>query len=406
VIAQSTWKKFTASTVVAWVRRNWRQLGRCRQRLDSNTSSLPTYPYLHYASAVSCPQDSSPAASWDRLDVDDQRALFAGVHTGQVPPTALALYARWWQFETWIRSLVYVELRAQYGDDWTSHAVDAGRQQKDERHPYMLTPDQANRLAYLDARALLELTDREWPLFARTLLEESDWVGDRDRLLKIRNRIGHLRRPHADDLPRLEQTLRDLEPGARVALLSHVDRQDPRHLDIADPMVAAWVHRRHESAQRLIDHAREQYATRFALSYTVRPYATVPPAGSVLSGTPGILWRADFVLQGRYLYVDDLWGELSESTRSVLVHVLIANLTRVAVTFPAVCDGSAVANALGDVFEAVVATSNRSFPGDIGDISDDPLARVPPLDGRVQIQTAWAQPDDVALPTMLFEAGP
>jgi hypothetical protein len=37
--------------------------------------------------------------------------------------------------------------------------------------------------------------------------------------MRIRHRIGHVRRPHDDDLNRVEQALRDLEHGAFVARL-------------------------------------------------------------------------------------------------------------------------------------------------------------------------------------------
>jgi hypothetical protein len=36
-----------------------------------------------------------------------------------VPGYASALHARWWQLETWLRSLAYVELRSKFGSDWT-----------------------------------------------------------------------------------------------------------------------------------------------------------------------------------------------------------------------------------------------------------------------------------------------
>ena len=40
---------------------------------------------------------------------------------GKLPPERLSTYARLWQFETWLRTMVYVEFRARYGDSWTSH---------------------------------------------------------------------------------------------------------------------------------------------------------------------------------------------------------------------------------------------------------------------------------------------
>ena len=35
-----------------------------------------------------------------------------------MPIQAINTYSRLWQFETWLRTMVYVELRALLGDDW------------------------------------------------------------------------------------------------------------------------------------------------------------------------------------------------------------------------------------------------------------------------------------------------
>jgi len=38
----------------------------------------------------------------------------------ELSPEMLATYAHLWQFETWLRRLVYVQLRALDGDGWES----------------------------------------------------------------------------------------------------------------------------------------------------------------------------------------------------------------------------------------------------------------------------------------------
>ena len=38
----------------------------------------------------------------------------------ELPDRILQTYSRLWQLETWLRSMVYVELRAHLGDAWTS----------------------------------------------------------------------------------------------------------------------------------------------------------------------------------------------------------------------------------------------------------------------------------------------
>ena len=75
-----------------------------------------------------------------------------------LPPESFALYARWWQLETWLRQLVYVELRARDGKQWeqTVRSV-SGRQSQDAQFRHMTSTDTENPLAYLDYSQLLDL---------------------------------------------------------------------------------------------------------------------------------------------------------------------------------------------------------------------------------------------------------
>jgi hypothetical protein len=49
-----------------------------------------------------------------------QRAKFAQLLAAGVPFDAVAFYGRWWQFERWLRDMVYLELRAKHGNAWLS----------------------------------------------------------------------------------------------------------------------------------------------------------------------------------------------------------------------------------------------------------------------------------------------
>jgi len=79
-----------------------------------------------------------------------------------VPGYSLALYGRWWQLETWLRELFYVEMRARDGQRWIDSSLDTRtrqRQARDKARAYMASPDWDNPLAYLDASKLLDLID-------------------------------------------------------------------------------------------------------------------------------------------------------------------------------------------------------------------------------------------------------
>src|SRR6266568_3630987 len=62
---------------------------------------------------------------------------------GDVPAIATALYGRWWQIDTWLRSLVYVELRTNFGPVWVNEipSVSEDRQLGERTLQHMPTPD-------------------------------------------------------------------------------------------------------------------------------------------------------------------------------------------------------------------------------------------------------------------------
>lgn len=168
--------------------------------------------------------------------------------------------------------------------------------ERDLDNRYMPSPDATNLLAYLDAGKLFGLVGdpKVWPLVAPVLMKQARWEGTTDELRAIRNRIAHLRRPHHDDRRRIEQTLRDLEPGARIALEAF-NRQHPVPTD-AGGVATAWVEGRHPEAQRLIAHAASRYDIDFRLDYSVRPSASVPAEGPLL-GHAGVLVHASWTLR-------------------------------------------------------------------------------------------------------------
>ena len=260
-----------------------------------------------------------------------RRSIESSIGSG-VPPDAVAFAARWWQLETWLRELLYLELRAKHGRAWEK--VVEGRNQKraelDADNRYMPSPDAEDLLAYTDTGALLKLigTPETWELVEPSLLPRVRWDGLVDALRDLRNRNAHLRRPHVDDLGRLEQALRDLEPGARRALLAFNQQRRWWKAD-GDPLGVAWLERGHEDAKRLIDHARRQYGTDFTLSSSARPWVAADQPGPI-SGRPGYFWHAEWTLHdGRFLSPRDFWHCFSSTgiTRGISSSTLSSSTT-------------------------------------------------------------------------------
>jgi hypothetical protein len=194
------------------------------------------------------------------------------------------LYARWWQLETWLRQLAYVELRARDGQQWDQAVLAAsGRQSQDAQFRHMASADTENPLAYLDYSQLIDVIGRNWEQFEPALIRRSSWDSRQEELLRIRHRIGHVRRPHGDDLNRIEQALRDLEQGAFIACASCNRQAAPDAGDHADAVTTGWIARRHKVAA-LIDHADNQYDTSVVIRLSRRPWATWPDEVEQLPG--------------------------------------------------------------------------------------------------------------------------
>jgi hypothetical protein len=280
-----------------------------------------------------------------------------------VPGEAIAFYGRWWQLETWLREMVYVELRSDTGCSWTDELdkIAHRRAETERRNFYMASADSEELLAYADITALFGIIESRWDLFDAFLPPRRRWEGAADELSELRNRNAHCRRPHQDDLPRLEQALRNLEAGAWRFYTSYLDTH-PITTKSKDPVARQWVKGRHDTAARLLDHAERQYETRFRLSYSLRPWATHPTVDAI-SSTAGALWHAQWVIGARELNVARLWKQIERSpaARDLIVHLLF-DLSSVTATFAAVDDPNAIADAIGHLFDAILIASTPARP--------------------------------------------
>lgn len=335
------------------------------------------------------------------VDPTTENVLRAAVG-GSMPPRALASYARWWQLETWLRELVYLELRARYGQSWIEEVrVATGRLGQDAAYTHMAGADNDNPIAYLDYSQLVEVTARHWDLLGYALLERHSWDGRQDELKRVRHRIGHLRRPHQDDPGRLEQTLRDLERGAFIALASYNRRREPDPRNHDDPVTGTWLGQRHPTAQDLVRHAEERYGTRLVLRVSRRPWVRWPVD---FEQAPGVLWHAEFLLRGRTVDPRALWRDSSVSAaRPLLVHMLADDPSHVGFTFAAADEPQDVADAIGNVLDAVLRASQ---PGGFEDGSWQRWQRCAGnLDYRVMSGTGWNIVNEGTVPISLFGAG-
>ncbi|OQW54878.1 MAG: hypothetical protein A4S14_14595 [Proteobacteria bacterium SG_bin9] len=130
----------------------------------------------------------------------------------EVPKRALDTYARLWQLETWLRRMVYVELRALRGDAWSRGLKKSTSFEADKRLKHMPTPEM-NALSYAQLSELTQLIGDNWKCFESYLPPQDLWDAKLKEIKQIRHRIAHFRRGHHDDFPRLIQFMRDIDLG-------------------------------------------------------------------------------------------------------------------------------------------------------------------------------------------------
>lgn len=350
--------------------------------------------------AQGAPTGQQGERAWYGVQPEVQRAIEAGWANG-MPPLASALYGRWWQLESWLRSLLYVELKANLGSAWQNALPKESemRQQGDAEFRYMATPDAEDRLAYADASALFKITMDHWGLFSVSLPAKNVWSGRIEELRAIRNRIGHCRRPHSDDLGRLEQALRDLNGGAFAATAAF--NEQARALESwTDPLVDGWVKKRHDTAVRLIDHADRQYKTTFELRCSRRPWAKVPSPNQTISGVPGCIWHAFWYVRGGQAFrLDKFWRDV-ECFRDLIVFVCADSPSSISVSFAAVDEPKAIADVVGYCFDAALM-SLQSGPAE--DYIQW-LERYSELHPRVQVGTPWTSVEQAMRGVSIFAA--
>jgi hypothetical protein len=332
-------------------------------------------------------------------------ALTAAAACGQ-PSQSIALYVRWWQLETWLRDLIYVELRARDGVNWADSAKAAlGRQNQDAEFTHMASTDGPNPLAYLDYSQLLAIIGDQWDLFGYALINRPSWDGRQDDLKRIRHRIGHMRRPHSDDLNRLEQTLRDLERGTFLALSAY---NDPYYLEgdsFDDPVTRGWVAGEHPTAQLQLAHAARQYDTVLEVTYTKRDWAK-PLDESGPNGRPGYFWHVNISIgASRRFNMDGFWRGLLETPAApYLVHALVDDPWDVTYTFATVDDGDEIANSIASILSGTLTHSRRTDTIMSGSEQDAWMSRLIGRDYRLLVSSAWTTVTPDMIPINIFGA--
>ncbi|HTW84490.1 MAG TPA: hypothetical protein VMD91_10510 [Candidatus Sulfotelmatobacter sp.] len=202
----------------------------------------------------------------------------------------------------------------------------------------------------------------------------------------MRRRIAHCRTPHQDDLARVEQTLRDLEDGARACLQAYTSWEwiTPE----SDAELGAF-----SPGGRLygrLEHARDQYETTIRLHRTTRPWST--------ESSPGTLYHAHFHCSRRPPDPVHVWNYLGGSDELPdLVHLNFYAFNNVEAVFTLSSPDAAV-QLIDSVLEAVLV-SERPRPDAW---YDDWAQAAQSLDYRIHADDYFAKATNLARDGRVF----
>ncbi|WP_437587910.1 hypothetical protein [Sorangium sp. So ce1000] len=272
-----------------------------------------------------------------------------------VPRAAMRLFRLTWQLETWLRLLVYVELRS-VRSDWEELIKQHVRGWppssfgNDKRLHHMATSHQA-ALSYLTFGELWTVIseDDNWPLFAPYFPPRLNTQVRVDEIKTIRNRVAHFREPHPQDEARLELFMRDLEPGLRRFCIRYTNGKIPSS-PIEDPvtqrLATSWEHVGYgielECPDRNWLYAPGRHRSNPKLNATLR---IMTHEGHKHGSAEGVIYRLTLQSNtGRQLNV----VEIIDSTRqhhNHIIHFLISpSVESLSITVPAIHGVDTTAN--------------------------------------------------------------
>jgi hypothetical protein len=252
-----------------------------------------------------------------------------------VPDGALRIYHMIWQLESWLRMIVYVELRSKRSDweaplggvQWPPSSLI-----NDKRQHHMCTPH-VNGISYLSFGELWTVisSDNNWPLFAPYFPPKANAVARIDEVKAIRNRIAHFRDPHPQDENRLALFLRDMEPGVKRFCVRYRSANRVK----SDPASTAL-----EESWEQIGYGIEMLLPTGRWLYAPEPYRDHPVVGASLDilmrkdepYTPGSIYRLTIYAQ-RTRQID--FVSLFENTKALhknIIHMFLSPPDQVAVT--------------------------------------------------------------------------
>lgn len=276
-----------------------------------------------------------------------------------LPEGRLECYVSLWQLELWLRELVYLELKARYGIDWSQHLVGvrAGPKRADSRLTHMPTRERGP-LSYLTFNGLLKTISKHRRLFAPYLPIRSVWDARIEEVSQIRNRVAHFRQGHDGDLSRVKQLLADIDRGIWHFCTSYNDPQpiypparDKVAREFLDLDPFPWTRTGEDDAIVRVGHAPQDMVMSVAIEKLRRPWLKSKPPTQI-AGKYGYLY--DVTLCARNGRAFDYANLLSNanSLHEDCCHILLdRHAGTIRVTLPAILGPATLTNTIRQFIE-------------------------------------------------------
>lgn len=266
------------------------------------------------------------------------------------------VFVRLHQLETWLRELVYMEMKCNFADAWWEKCdavlqrggrrgipADTARR-RDKEHAHMATPEN-DPLWFISFDSLLAIVfdGHLWRLFFPCLTTKTLLRAKFEELRPVRNRIAHARRIHPDDLRRIENVMRDIDAGFWKFCTSYNDL----HPFIADyrndPVFQHFVRRMGNGYVETSSGAWAQVVNRVGMTmdmelhFGIRPFCK-PTVSTRSARRKGVFYRATWSVAhtARSFRTSDILADTADIHRHLLYFHISAQHTTITVAIPSI----------------------------------------------------------------------
>jgi len=290
----------------------------------------------------------------------------------EVNEDSIVVYARLWQFEKWLREMVYLELKTKKGRNWINFNKTKGTYEEDKKLQHMPTSDQSP-ITYLTFPDLTKLIKNNWSLFSKYLPNSNQWDAKLEEIINIRNRVAHFRQGHQDDLDRLLQLMRDVDNGFWVFCTSYNNMYPVLPQD-RDPVTKKYVDLDPFAPKQISDnewatfgHAPHDMAYIVSVNIIRRVWAEDTEK---IDGIPGNIYDVNIYIRNERQF--DYNGFLSQtkSLHSEFIHVFLDTFSNsIRVTLPAVLGSERVIEIIDKLINTTKNTMTISHKINADDLS-------------------------------------